>query len=134
MSDESNNAQTLISVESLINSYHLKLEELSGQMRQYRDMLDGLLDNDPEYREIAQSVDKQNKLKKIAKEKVLKHPESLSTVDKIKDCQSQIREAKKSLSDYLTQYITLSGARQIERPDGVLMEIIYSAKLIRKKD
>ncbi|MDD3999012.1 MAG: hypothetical protein PHR98_02850, partial [Candidatus Shapirobacteria bacterium] len=77
---------------------------------------------------------KQAKLKTLAKQKVLKSPESLTLVEKIKDNQSQIKELKVALSDYLAQYVTISGSNQIEGSDGVLRTIVYTAKLVKKVD
>ena len=37
-------------------------------------------------------------------------------------------EGSISDADYLAQYVVLSGTNQIEGPDGVLRQIIYSAK------
>jgi len=97
-------------------------------------MLDGILDNDEEFRTCATEASKSAKLKTIAKQKVLKQSESLSLVEKIKDYQAQIKELRVALSDYLAQYVTLSGTNQIEGSDGVLRQIVYTAKLVKKVD
>jgi len=97
-------------------------------------MLDNILDNNEEYRLCATEASKQAKLKMMAKQKVLNSPESLALVEKIKDYQAQIKELKVALSDYLAQYVTLSGSNQIEGSDGVLRTIVYSARLVKKVD
>ena len=86
------------------------------------------LSNNLQLKEAAKTA----KVKTLAKSKVLEHSEAKSVVEKIKDNQSQIKELKVALSDYLAQYVTLSGSNQIEGPDGVLRQIIYSAKLVKK--
>ena len=126
-------AANLINIESLVNSYNAKLDEITAEMRQHKDMLQSLLDNDPEYQKLHTEVTKLNKHKTIAKQKVLKSPAAASTVDKLSDYQSQLREIKTALSDYLTQYVALSGTSQIEAPNGTVLQIIYSARLVRKK-
>jgi len=70
----------------------------------------------------------------IAKQKVLKSSESAALVEKIKDYQAQVKELRVALSDYLAQYVTLSGINQIEGSDGVLRTIVYTAKLVKKSD
>lgn len=124
---------TLISVESLINSSQSKLTTLSQELRQHREMLASQLDNDEEYRRLEAESQKANKLKKVAQARVYRGPEAMRLIDEIKDRQSQVRDIKKALSDYLAQYINLSGSRQIEAPSGELFEIIYSAKLAKAK-
>ncbi|MDD3999247.1 MAG: hypothetical protein PHR98_04080, partial [Candidatus Shapirobacteria bacterium] len=94
MADSKNLAQNLISIESLIKSHDDRLFSLSKELKIQKEMLDGILDNDEEYRLTATEASKQAKLKTLAKQKVLKSPESLTLVEKIKDNQSQIKELK----------------------------------------
>ena len=56
-----------------------------------------------------------------------------TVLEKIKDNQQQLKELKIALSDYLSQYVKLSGTNQIEGPDGVVRQIIYTAKLVKSK-
>lgn len=131
---DTNTAANLLSIESLIKSHDQRLETLTKELRVQKDMLDGILDNDEEYRTSATEASKYTKLKTIAKQKVLKQPESVTLVEKVKDYQSQIKELKVALSDYLSQYVTLSGINQIEGSDGVLRQIVYTARLVKKTD
>ena len=134
MADSQNLASNLISIESLIKSHDQRLDTLTKELRTQKDMLDAILDNNEEYRLSATEASKQAKLKTLAKQKVLKSPESMALVEKIKDYQAQIRELKVALSDYLAQYVTISGSNQIEGSDGVLRTIVYTAKLVKKVD
>lgn len=134
MPKDNQTSQTLISVESLINSYNSRLDTLQTEQKQFKEMLNSILDNDTEYQTAAKEASKLAKLKTIAKQKVLKLPEAAQTVDKMKECQMQLREIKTALSDYLSQYVTLSGTNQIEGIDGVLRQIVYTAKLVKISD
>ena len=134
MTDTNNAASNLLSIESLIKSHDQHLDSLSKELRTHKEMLDGILDNNQEYRDTATEASKFAKLKTIAKAKVLKSPEAASLVEKIKDYQAQVKELKVALSDYLSQYVTLSGTNQIEGSDGVLRTIVYTAKLVKKTD
>ena len=46
-------------------------------------------------------------------------------MEKIKDQQVEVKELRIALSDYLSQYVTLSGSNQIESPDGFVYDIVY---------
>ena len=136
MSNENQNpnqAINLINIESLINSSTARFDALDREYHEQKSMLDSILDSDDEYQEVAQEAQKQVKLKTIAKQKVMVRPEAAHLVEKIKDAQIQIKELKTAMSDYLAQYVTLSGSNQIEGPDGVLRQIIYTAKLVKTK-
>ena len=134
MTDSNNAAKNLLSIESLIKSHDQKLDTLTKELRTHKDMLDNILDNDQEYRDLATEASKSAKLKMIAKQKVLKSSESATLVEKIKDYQAEVKELRVALSDYLAQYVTLSGLNQIEGSDGVLRTIVYTAKLVKKID
>lgn len=132
MPDE-NQAQTILNIESLINTATVRLDEISKQLQEQKGMIDALLENNAEYQEIEKEAKKQAKLKTSAKQNVLSSPEAKSTLDKLKENQMQAKELKIALSDYLAQYVALSGTNQIEGPDGVVRQIIYTAKLVKTK-
>ena len=132
MPDE-NQAQNLLNVENLINSATLRLDEVSKLLKEQKSMIDALLENNAEYQEVEKEAKKQAKLKTSAKQNVLSSPEAKSTMEKLKENQTQAKELKIALSDYLAQYVALSGTNQIEGPDGVLRQIIYTAKLVKTK-
>lgn len=127
-------ANDLLNIESLINSHNSKLEALQKELKTQRGMLNDLLENNEEYAKTSDEVSKLTKLKTIAKQKALKIPSVVTLVEKIKDCQMQVKELRVALSDYLAQYVNLSGTNQIEGPDGVVRQIIYSARLVKKND
>lgn len=132
MPDE-NKAQTLLNIESMINSSNSRLDTLTKEFKEQKAMLDAILENDEEYQPLEEEIKKQAKLKAIAKQKVLTTPSTSKIVEQVKDLQLQIKEIKVALSDYLSQFIILSGTNQIEGPDGVLRKIVYTAKLVKNK-
>ncbi len=132
MPDE-NKAQNLLNIENLINTATLRLDEITKQLHEQKSMIDSLLESNAEYQELEKESKKQAKLKNSAKQNVLNDPGAKSTIDKLKENQTQAKELKIALSDYLAQYVAISGTNQIEGPDGVLRQIIYTAKLVKTK-
>ncbi|MDD4785036.1 MAG: hypothetical protein PHH12_01080 [Candidatus Shapirobacteria bacterium] len=128
-----NQAVNLLNIESLINSSTARFDVLQKEYQEQKSMLDSILDSDVEYQELAEAAKKQAKLKTIAKQKVMIRPEAAQLVEKIKDVQIQLKELKTAMSDYLAQFVILSGTNQIEGADGVLRQIIYTAKLVKTK-
>lgn len=129
-----NPASNLLNIESLINSHDSRLSTLEGELKVQREMLKSLLDNDSEFQKLDEDVKKLNKLRTLAKNKVQSLSNAKTIIEKMKDAQIQIKELKVALSDYLAQYVTLSGSNTLEGPDGVLRQIIYTARLVRKND
>ena len=130
----SNAANYLLNIESLVKSHDDRLGVLTKELKINQEMLNSILDNNQEYTDSAKEASKFVKLKTLAKQKVLKEPASVDLVEKIKDYQAQIRELKVALSDYLAQYVTISGQTQIESTDGTLKSIVYTAKLVKKNN
>ena len=134
MADNQNSqsAINLVNIENLINSHDQRLEELDRELKTQKEMFTALLENDEEYLAADKEAKKTTKLKIQAKAEVMLRSEAKANVEKIKDLQSQIKELKVALSDYLSQYVTLSGTNQIETIDGKMKQIIYTARLINK--
>lgn len=128
-----NQVSNLLNIESLINASTARFDTLQKEFQEQKSQLDSILDSDVEYQEVAQEAQKQAKLKTIAKQKVMARTEAAQVVEKMKDAHIQLKELKTAMSDYLAQYVTLSGTNQIEGPDGVLRQIIYTAKLVKTK-
>jgi len=128
-----NQISNLLNIESLINSSTARFDTLQKEFQDLKSQLDSVLDSDDEYQEVFQEAQKQTKLKTIAKQKVMARPECAQLAEKIKDAQIQLKELKTAMSDYLSQFVILSGTNQIEGPDGVLRQIIYTAKLVKTK-
>jgi len=132
MPDE-NKVATLLNIESLINSANSKLNDLSYEVKEYKSMLDEILENNAEFQEAEKEAKKLAKLRAVARQKALNIPAAKTNIDKLKETQTQLKEIKIALSDYLSQYVSLSGTNQIEGPDGVVRQIIYTAKLVKSK-
>lgn len=122
---------TLINCESLINSSSVRLETLKKEQKEQKAMLESILKNDDEYQDLCEQVNKLNKLKKIAKAKIMQQQEPARLIEKIEDYQIQVKELNTAISDYLSQYCILSESNQIELKDGVVRQIIHSAKMVR---
>lgn len=136
MPDENQNqtqVTNILNIESLINTSTARFDVLDKEYKDLKSQLDSILESDDEYQEVAQEAQKQAKLKMVAKQKVMARSECSQLVEKIKDTHIQIKELKTAMSDYLAQYVTVSGTNQIEGSDGVLRQIIYTAKLVKTK-
>lgn len=132
MADE-NQALNIINTESLINTASARLNDLTYEAKEYKAMLDEILESDTEFQEIDKEAKKQAKLRATARQKALNTPGAKTNIDKLKETQSQLKEVKIALSDYLAQYVKISGSNQIEGPDGVVRQILYTAKLVKSK-
>lgn len=126
-----NEGENLIKITNLIKSHLSGIERAKKELSAQKTMLEDSLSNNPEYREKSDVVKEATKAKNVVKQKIINKPELMDLSAKIKDASLTIKDSQKALSDYLQEYARLSDSRQIEDENGEIIEIIYTAKLVR---
>lgn len=126
------NSQVLTSLDEMIKSYVQSIDRLKGEVRKHKEMIEDGFANDPVYKEHDEAVKAATKVRQATKSEIMKQPGVLTLVQKLKTLTSELKEKNTSLSDYLLEYQRLSGANQIEMDDGEILEIVNSAKIVRK--
>ncbi len=132
--DESrDDAKLILSLEEMIKNNRDLIEKSRGELSEQRDMLKNSFESDAIYQEQNEEVKKATKIRSATKSQILKKPSVATIAEKVKSLQSQIKEYEAALSDYLREYLRVSGQTTIEDEKGEILEIIYTAKL-RKVD
>lgn len=126
-------ALVLESLESLIRENLAKIANLQKEVNQTKEMVDSVLLNDEVYRQHDEAAKTAAKVKANTKSEILKHPENTKLAQKMKDLTTEIKEIKESMNSYLQEYQRLSGSAEIEDNEGQVMQIIYVAKLVRRR-
>ena len=90
MPDE-NQALNIINTESLINTASSRLNDLTYEAKEYKAILDEILESDNEFQEIDKEAKKQAKLRATARQKALNTPGAKTNIDKLKETQTQLR-------------------------------------------
>jgi hypothetical protein len=130
---DKNSAEILLNLEGLVKNHDASIEKIRVELKKYREMLADILANDPTYKEHEGKAKEANKLKTTTKTQILRRPDCADIVSKIKGMQGELKDLTASLSDYLREYARLSGSNEIEGEDGEVREIVYIAKLVKKK-
>lgn len=130
--DLTSDATVLTSLDELIKATVTSMDRIRVEMRKHKEMLEDAYNNDPVYRENAEQAKAAAKKKNETKQNILKQPAMQTIANKVKTMAAEIKEKQFSLSDYLLEYQRLSGANQIEIGDGEILEIVNSAKVVRK--
>lgn len=129
----SDKAQTVMHLENLIKNNNAQIEKMSVELTEARQMLKDAFENDTTYREHADSAKDANKVKAATKAQILKQSAVAQIATNVKVLTSELKELKEALSQYLDEFNKLSGITEIEGIDGELMEIVYVAKLVKKR-
>jgi len=128
-----NATTTLLNLESLINGYLVDLEKAQEKMKTQRDMFNDTFENDAEYNQIMQKVKEVNRLKSVAKQRIMKLPNVVELTNKIREYRDEVKDIQEGLSGYLQQYKELSGSNQLTRDNGEVVEIISVTKFVKRR-
>lgn len=132
-SEADDQAELVMKLEGMIKNNNSQIAKLSAELSEAREMLKDSFENDATYKEHADAAKEANKVKAATKAQILKQPTVKALADKVKTLSSELKELKEGLSDYLREFNRLSGITEIEGDDGELLEIVYVAKLVKRK-
>lgn len=122
----------LTSLDQMIKAHVSSIDKLKTEVKKLREMIQDGFANDAVYKEHDDAAKAAAKVRQATKAQIMKQPAVLTLVQKMKTLNSELKEKQYSLSDYLLEYQRLSGANQIETDDGQVLEIVNSAKIVRK--
>jgi hypothetical protein len=130
--DTTNQAQVLLSLEEMIKHHIASIDRLTDDAKKHKQMFADAFENSEAYRESEKKVKEASKDKANVREQILKQPAMQQLGTKIKDINTELKEKKGALSDYLLEYQRLSGSNEIEDLEGQVREIVNNAKLIKR--
>jgi len=125
-------AQVLLDLEQLIKTNVATIDRAKVELKKQKEMLDSALQNDETYRTHNEEAKKAAKQKGATKLQILSQSANKALAEKVKTLVAEVKEATDALSDYLREYARMSGTNEIETDDGVVREIVYTAKLVKK--
>ena len=130
--EENSEVSVLFNLENLIKSHISGLEQRREELKKYKEMMASSFKNDPTFQEADAAVKDATKLKKDAKARMMKLPEVRNVQEKVTEFSTEIKDMDGALSDYLREYQRISGSNEIIDDNGVIHEITYVAKLVKK--
>jgi len=129
---EETGAELLVNLESTIKEHIASIDKSKGELKKLKEMLADTYCNDPVYQEHDKAVKDATKIRSKTKSELLKQPGSADLNAKVKELSGELKDFQAALSDYLREYMRLSGSNEIEGDDGEVREIIYVAKLVKR--
>lgn len=125
-------SQVLTSLDEMIKTHVQSIDRIKVEARKLKETIEDGFMNDAVYKEHDDAAKAAAKVRQATKAQIMKQPAVLTLVQKLKTLSSELKDKRLSLSDYLLEYQRLSGANQIETDDGEVLEIVNSAKIVRK--
>lgn len=124
----------LQNLQSQINIYISRIENLKQEIQPVKEMIDSYLANDPLYAELSVKAKEAAKEKGKRKKELMNAPNGKSLNQKIEKIKEEQDEANKMLSQLLSEYQKATGSTVFEGSDGEIRQIVMIAKLVRKTD
>ena len=125
-------ATVLLSLDEMIKTSHKSLGRMQEEQKKLREMLADGLNSDASYQDLDGKVKEATKARTQVKQQIMQRPGVSEMATKLKDFNTEIKEKKTALSDYVLEYQRLAHVNQIEVEDGEILEIIQSARLVKK--
>lgn len=122
----------LQNLQTQINLNIATIDRLKEEMQPVKEMIDDMLNNDPEYLELTKRAKEASTEKGARKKELLSQPQGKALEDKMSKLKEEQKEANDMISQLLAEYRQTTGANEFEGSDGELRTIVMIAKLVRK--
>lgn len=126
-------ATTLNSLQNLIEKHANSLTELTNQIREKRQMLKNVFDNDTQLAEAQEEASKFSTQMKERKSQLQFDPQVTKLKVEIGETNEQKKELEETLSNYLINYHQLTNSTSFDTSDGDQWEFSIRAKIKAKK-
>lgn len=126
-------AETLTSLQNLIERRALQLQDIKEKMRDSREMLRDLFDNDTTLSEVQEEAKAHSVKVKERKSQLSSNPEAMSLKVKISEFRDEQKELEETLSNHLVNYHSMTNSNSFDTSDGDQWEFSIKAKIKPRK-
>ncbi|MBU1033941.1 hypothetical protein KKI22_03285 [Patescibacteria group bacterium] len=126
-------AETLTSLQNLIEKHARELTRIDGELKEKRQSLKSVFDNDVQLMEAKEEVEKHNEAMKERKVQLQNDPQSTSLKIDVAELNQQKKELEETLSNHLVNYHALTNSMSFDTSDGDQWDFSIRAKIKAKK-
>lgn len=122
-------AETLSALEAVIERNAKQLEELSGELKERRQMIKDYFDNDTQLQELNDQAQQAMVQVKELKAKVTNQPQVIDLRLKIQELNDRKKELEETLSNHLVNHYQMTNSTSFDTSDGDQWEYTIKAKV-----
>jgi len=126
-------ATTLNSLQNLIEKYANQLTDISGKMKEKRQMLKNVFENDTKLSEVKDQLDTFSTQVKERRSQLQNEPQVTKLKVEIGELNESKKEIEESLSNYLVNYHQLTNSTSFDTSDGDQWDFSIKAKIKARK-
>jgi len=108
----------ITTLSSLIEKHARELIRLKGEIKQRRESLKSVFENDSQYQEAKEEVDKHSETLKERKAQIVNDPQAISLKTDIAELNQEKKEIEETLSNHLINYHGLTNSTSFDTSDG----------------
>lgn len=126
-------AETLTSLNNLIEKHARELTRIEGELKEKRQSLKNVFDNDIQLTEAREEVEKHTQAMKERRTQLQNDPQSTSLKIDVAELNQQKKELEETLSNHLVNYHALTNSTSFDTSDGDQWDFVIKAKIKTKK-
>lgn len=126
-------AETLSSLQNLIEKHARELTRIEGELKEKRQSLKNVFDNDIQLTEAKEEAEKFAQTMKERKVQLQNDPQSTSLKIDIAELGQQKKELEETLSNHLVNYHALTNSMSFDTSDGDQWDFSIKARIKAKK-
>lgn len=126
-------AETLTSLNNLIEKHARELTRIDGELKEKRQSLKNVFDNDIQLTEAREEVEKHTQAMKERRTQLQNDPQSTSLKIDVAELNQQKKELEETLSNHLVNYHALTNSTSFDTSDGDQWDFVIKAKIKAKK-
>ncbi len=126
-------AETLTSLQNLIERRANQLEEIKDNLKSTRTMLRDVFDNDGDLSEAQEEMKAHSIKVKERKSQLSSNPEAMSLKVKINELREEQKELEETLSNHLVNYHSMTNSNSFDTSDGDQWEFSIKARIKPRK-
>jgi hypothetical protein len=126
-------AETLTALQNLIEKHARELTRIDGELKEKRQSLKSVFDNDVQLTEARDEVEIHNQAMKERKVQLQNDPQSTSLKIDVAELNQQKKELEETLSNHLVNYHSLTNSMSFDTSDGDQWDFSIKAKIKAKK-
>lgn len=125
--------ETLTSLNNLIEKHARELTRIDGELKEKRQSLKNVFDNDIQLTEAREEVEKHTQAMKERRTQLQNDPQSTSLKIDVAELNQQKKELEETLSNHLVNYHALTNSTSFDTSDGDQWDFVIKAKIKAKK-
>lgn len=126
-------ADTLNSLQNLIEKHARELTRIETELKEKRQSLKNIFDNDIQLTEAREEVEKHTQAMKERRVQLQNDPQSTSLKIDVAELNQQKKELEETLSNHLVNYHALTNSTSFDTSDGDQWDFSIKAKIKAKK-